>query len=50
MIDQFYDGDNESDDNPDTTEETDVIPADSEWKVSDFHTRSDSSNDWVPRI
>ena len=33
MIDQFCDGDNESDDNPDTTEETDAIPDDSEWEV-----------------
>ena len=33
MIDQFYDGNNESDDNPDTTEETDAIPDDSEWNL-----------------
>ena len=50
MNDQFYDGDNESDDNPDTTEETDAIPEDSEWEVSDFLSSSDSSDDWVPRI
>ena len=29
---------------------TDAIPDDSEWEVSDFLSSSDSSDDWVPRI